>query len=136
MIAYIWANIPGIQRSGLYQANGNADGPYIDLGFKPGFVVFKGTSGGGSRNWGIADSTRSPFNVVNHTLAFNLNNNEAAFGPGVNMFGSGNEIDFLSNGIKIRDTGQWVNTGTENYIYMAWAENPGHNLWGGQATAR
>ena len=136
VINYLWRSIPGVQKFGYYQANGNTDGLYIDLGFKPGFVCFKGTSTGGSRNWGLADSTRSPFNVVNHTLAWNLNNNEAAFGPGVNMFGSGNEIDFLSNGIKIRDSGQWVNTGTEHYIYMAWAENPGHNLWGGQANAR
>ena len=33
-------------------------------------------------------------------------------------------IDLLSNGFKIRDTGNWCNESGATYIYMAWAESP------------
>ena len=94
------------------------------------------TTGGTSRNWALTDSTRSYANVANHTLAWNLNNAEADFGPGVNIFGGSNMIDLLSDGFKIRDTGYWCNESGATYIYMAWAEQPLHNLYGAQSTAR
>jgi hypothetical protein len=35
-----------------------------------------------------------------------------------------NALDFLSNGIKIRDTNPSLNASGATYIYMAFAENP------------
>ena len=45
------------------------------------------------------------------------------------------KLDFLSNGFKPRIAGQSVNS-AQTYIYMAWAAEPFHNLYGGQANAR
>ena len=45
------------------------------------------------------------------------------------------KVDFLSNGFKPRVAGQSVNSAA-TYIYMAWAAEPFHNLYGGQANAR
>ena len=61
---------------------------------------------------------------------------ESSFGGGESVFGASNRIDLLSNGFKIRDTGYWCNESGATYIYMAWAESPMHNLYGGQSNAR
>ena len=137
-IMYAWHDVPGVQKFGHYKATGSTDtAPYIELGFKPALICIKSaTTGGTSRNWAIVDSTRSNYNVANHTLAWNLNTAESGFGPGVNMFGSGNEIDLFSNGFKIRDSGNWCNESGATYVYMAWADQPEHNLFGGQSNAR
>ena len=46
------------------------------------------------------------------------------------------DIDFLSNGFKIRDTDGRVNENNTTYIYMAWAENPFVTSTGTPTTAR
>jgi len=136
-ICYAWKNVPGLQKFGKYAANNSTNGPYVELGFKPALVCIKSmTTGGTARNWAVVDSTRSYANVANHTLAWNLADAESSFGSGVNVFGTANKIDLLSNGFKIRDTGNWCNESGATYIYMAWAESPFHNLYGGQANAR
>lgn len=61
---------------------------------------------------------------------------ESSFGGGESVFGASNRIDLLSNGFKIRDNGNWCNESGATYIYMAWAESPMHNLYGGQSNAR
>ena len=38
------------------------------------------------------------------------------------------DIDFLSNGFKIRDTDGRVNENNTTYIYMAWADSPIRNI--------
>ena len=47
-----------------------------------------------------------------------------------------NDIDFLSNGIKIHDTGDSHNGDGFNYVYWAWAESPFVSSSGVPATAR
>ena len=37
-IAYIWHDVPGLQKFGQYTANTNADGPFVELGFRPALV--------------------------------------------------------------------------------------------------
>ena len=109
----------------------------MELGFKPALVCIKSSSTGGTaRNSALVDSTRSYANVANHTLAWNLNTAESGFGTGASVFGTANMIDLLSNGFKIRDTGYWCNESGATYFYMAWAESPFHNLYGGESTAR
>ena len=46
------------------------------------------------------------------------------------------DIDFLSNGFKVRDTDGRVNENNTTYIYMAWAENPFVTSTGIMGTAR
>jgi hypothetical protein len=45
-------------------------------------------------------------------------------------------IDFLSNGIKLRNTASSFNTSGASYIYMAFAENPFVTSTGIPTTAR
>ena len=56
MIAYCWHNIVGYQKFGTYTGNGNADGPYVNLGFRPRLVITKMTNGSYSEHWNMWDS--------------------------------------------------------------------------------
>ena len=50
---------------------------------------------------------------------------------------TGRNIDFLSNGFKIRNTNGSTNEGSSyTYIYMAWAERPSGTGFGLDANAR
>jgi hypothetical protein len=66
-------------------------------------------------NWITEDSSRSPSNVVSALLNPNATNTENT---------SVQEMDFLSNGFKIKTADAGYNTNTGTYIYMAFAENP------------
>ena len=48
--------------------------------------------------------------------------------------GTGYDLDFLSNGVKLRTSN--ANFNTTSYVYMAWAEAPTIDLYGGGANAR
>ncbi len=65
-------------------------------------------------NWNLMDTARNAFNLTNSPLYPNLSNAE----------GSGNGIDILSNGFKVRDSGTPLNASGGTYIYAAFAENP------------
>ena len=111
-VAYCFAPISGYSAFGSYTGNGSTDGPFVYCGFRPRFVLMKrsGTTG----SWYIWDTSRSPYNQM--TLALYPNLNEAE--PG------GDDIDFLSNGFKIRDTFSYINASGGTYIWAAFAENP------------
>ena len=111
-IAYIIANVQGYSKIGNYTGNGNADGPFTYLGFKPAFVMIKRTDV--AKNWYINDNLRDGYNNDNPYLSPNL----TAAGTG------GTEIDLLSNGFKITASGTGHNQSGGTYIYMAFAENP------------
>jgi hypothetical protein len=105
-VAYCFAPVSGYSSFGSYVGGSN---PFVYLGFRPRFILFKATSAG---NWDIYDSSRTPYNEANLTLSPNLSGaeyNAGAFG-----------IDLLSNGFKL-DGGQNAST---TYIYAALAENP------------
>jgi len=132
-IAYCWAEIEGFSKAGEWTGNGNTDGPYIHLGFKPAFILLKNYKGGAETDWIIQDSTRNTYNPVDSIFRANTSQAEAT--------GNSNYyVDFLSNGFKIRtSSAAWnedngVDIGT--MLYMAWAEAPTNNLFGGQANAR
>jgi hypothetical protein len=116
-VAYCWAEIAGFSKFGSYLANSSADGPFIYTGFRPKYILIKGSIAG--NNWVALDTSRSTYNQVAAYLLPNLSNAEGT---------AGNYIDILSNGFKIRDSGSDVNysSGT-TYIYAAFAENPFKN---------
>ena len=120
-VAYCYKGITGYSSFGSYVGNGNADGAFIYTGFKPAFFIFKRIDGG-TENWAFADEARNYANVSNHTLAANSANAESGFGTGVNVFGSGNKIDILSNGIKIREASNYNNTQGATYLYIAFGQ--------------
>ena len=76
----------------------------------------------------IYDDERDPYNVGYRSLYLNLNSAE-------NTTATENEIDFLSNGFKLRNDDGGSND-ANTYVYAAWAHQPMNNLYGGQSNAR
>ena len=124
MIAYCFAEKKGFSKFGSYTGNGNADGTFVYTGFKPSFVMHKRTDT--TNNWIIQDNKRVGYNADNRILKANLTDAE----QGVH------EMDFVSNGFKIRTTGLGSNASGGTYIYMAFAENPFVTSTGIPACAR
>jgi len=125
-VAYVFSDIQAYSKIGKYIGNGNADGTFIYTGFKPAWVMIKATNQTGE-GWFIFDNVRDVDNFVDKHLIANTNVVE----------GSGSHaMDFVSNGIKIRNAGDGTNTSAKNYIYLAFAENPFVSSSGVPATAR
>jgi hypothetical protein len=97
-----------------YTGNGSADGTFIYTGFKPAFLITKKTSA--TAPWDMFDDTRNVINPVNSRLHPNASDTE--------FTNSAMNIDFVSNGFKIRTTDNELNTSSATYIYMAFAEQP------------
>ncbi|MBD3407383.1 MAG: hypothetical protein GF411_14800, partial [Candidatus Lokiarchaeota archaeon] len=109
-IAYLFASVDGFCKVGSYEGNGSADGSFIWCGFRPAYVLCKSVDS--TSGWHIYDYKREGYNVDNDRLEAD---NSAAEG-------TGDEIDFLSNGFKLRiATDPNV---SETYIYLAMAEAP------------
>ena len=111
-IMYMWHSVPGYSKIGSYSGNGSSDGVYVNLGFKPAWLLVKRVIGSGN-GWTIVDNKRNPTNSMDKQLYPNLNYADSTY----------DGIDFLSNGFKMRQTNAWVNT-TSRYLYMAFAETP------------
>ena len=124
-IAYCFAEVKGFSKFGSYTGNGNSDGTFVYTGFRPAMVIIKRTSG--ADRWVISDNKRDPNNVV----VGELNPNDSAVEDT-----SSTPFDFLSNGFKIRRTGNVFNGSGESYIYMCFAENPLVSSAGVPCTAR
>jgi len=112
-VAYCFHSVEGYSKVGSYTGNSNADGTFVFTGFRPAWILIKRTTDG-TYHWRIYDSKRSPFNEVDDYLSANLTNAEA----------TGLDIDFLSNGFKIRTSNDDINDASKNYIYLAFAESP------------
>ena len=112
-IAYCFSDVQGYSKFGSYVGNGSTDGTFVYTGFKPAFVITKGTANISS--WSMTDSTISTFN--DGSLEF-FKANEA------DGESSRSNYDILSNGFKMRTTDADYNGSGNNYIYMAFAENP------------
>ena len=119
MIAYCFAEKKGYSKFGSYTGNGQSeDGPFIYTGFKPAFVIVKKYDSAGG-NWVMWDNKRSDVpnaNVNDQVLYPNASDAE--------LSSATREIDTLSNGFKIRGEGGNINADADNFIYMAFAENP------------
>jgi hypothetical protein len=118
-IAYCWHSVPGYSAFGSYVGNGSPDGPFIYTGFKPAFLIVKRITGSFSETdglWTILDSTRRPFNGGAPNSLY-VNNNS------VEYTNNANRIDFFSNGFKLADSNNNVNSANE-FIYIAFAEQP------------
>ena len=117
MIAYCWAEIPGYSKFGNYTGNGNSNGPFIHLGFRPAWFMLRRVDSGD--NWIVKDSARNTTNDV----YFNLNPNS----NGVQNGSAGNvtTADFVSNGFKLRGSDSGVNSNGADFVFMAFAEQSG-----------
>ena len=112
-VYYSFKSIKGYSKFGSY--TGGSD-PFVYLGFKPAWIVFKNTNA--TENWRIVDNKRDDDNPVVQHLYPNTNGAEGS-GASYSDF-----IDFLSNGFKIRSGSGEIDGSGNKIIYMAFAENP------------
>ena len=110
-VAYCFAEKQGYSKFGSYVGNGNADGTFVYTGFKPAFVMFKGNN---TSDWQLWDNKRDTFNPVEKAIHPNANGGAS----------TDQDIDFLSNGFKIRSNQAHLNGSGVEFIYMAFAEAP------------
>jgi len=114
-IAYCFASKTGYSKFGTYTGNGNVDGTFLYTGFKPAWILFKETSQSG-QSWYIWDTKRDDNgNPLEEYIAVDSNGAEG---------GSGSTyMDYNSNGVKMRDTGTYLNGSGQTYIYMAFGQS-------------
>ena len=111
-VLYCFAEKQGFSKFSSYTGNGDSDGTFVSIGFKPAWILIKRTDA--SSNWEIYDSKRLGFNDDNPALYTDTNDAE----------GGNGRIDILSNGFKIRTTSGNLGASGGTYIYMAFAEAP------------
>ena len=113
-LAYLFSEKQGFSKFGSYEGNGDVDGTFVYLGFRPAFVMVKPIDA--SDNWVMFDNKRPGYNssVSPYLVYANENYAEST---------DDDQLELLSNGFKIRDAGNTVNR-TSTFIYMAFAEAP------------
>ena len=115
-VQYFWAEIPGYSKFGKYKANDSADGSYIHLGFKPALIVIRKITGEDTVVYDIERHTKNPVGRINGRLYWSLSNTES---------GSTEDLDICATGFKLRKHTGIINGGSSEYIYMAFASQPG-----------
>ena len=126
-VMYLFGDKQGVSKMGSYTGNGNADGTFVYTGFKPAFLLWKLTTAAGY-GFQLVDSKRNTFNPVNSLLF--------PYETHAEYTNASEDLDLLSNGFKIRNSDRGRNGSGDNYIYMAFAENPFVTSTGVPATAR
>ena len=118
IIMYVWAEIPGYSKFGVYRGTGVSngaeadDGAFVFTGFRPAFVMIKNRDAAGY-NWVIQDDKRGGFNPLKNKLNPDANSAEQTdYDP----------IDIYSNGFKLVANDAGTNADGSYYIYMAWAD--------------
>jgi len=117
-IFYCFAEKKGYSKFGTFVSNNTADNVFIYTGFAPSMVILKSTTS--TNDWTIQDIKRPGVNPA-HKMYPNINNDED----------DDNDIDFLSNGFKIRG-----GLGANTFVYMVWSNNPFVTSTGVPVTAR
>ena len=112
MITYCFHSVEGYSKVGMYFGNSSANGTYVHTGFKVSWLMAKDRDNTGS--WYIWDDKRSPHNEMNDRLVADLTAIETA----------DREVDFLSNGFKLRESNNAHNTSGREYIYLAFGSSP------------
>ena len=130
-IGYLFDEVQGYSKFGSYTGNADADGSFVNTGFKPAWLMVKRTDS--SQNWVVYDNKRnddSPAgaNVIDRLLYPNANDAEVDTGGSL-------MVDFLSNGFKMRGN-HAASNGAGHHIYMAFAESPFVSSTGTPTTAR
>ena len=124
LVAYLFAHNDGdgefgpdgdqdIIKCGSYTGNGSSNGPEIDLGFEPQWVLIKEVDATG--NWQLFDSMRGMV----------TDGSDARIAP--NLSSAEDSIQSLTptaTGFKINTTSGNINTNNSNHIYMAIRRGP------------
>ena len=113
-IAYCWHSVDGYSKMGIYTGNGNVDGTFTYLGFRPAWVFIKRINNG---------DQQSPM----YTSAIDTSNpaqSSIKTEDSVAIQTNQGHIDLLSNGFKAVNAEGSTNTSGGTYAYMAFAEQP------------
>jgi len=114
VIYYVFRDVEGYSRFANFTGNGNADGTFVFTGFKPAWVLIKNTAR--SADWRLHDAVRQPENDEGgHIILANGTSQEVT---------GEYDIDFLSNGFKLRSSDVYENGNGESLIFAAFAETP------------
>jgi hypothetical protein len=116
-VAYCFSEVAGFSKFGSYSGNSSTDGTFVFCGFRPKYVLIKGTGSGGS-GWIVLDSARDTYNAATKDLRPDLSNGEPV---------SSGAVDFLSNGFKLRNTDTNYNSSSGSYgpyVFAAFSESP------------
>jgi hypothetical protein len=127
-VAYLFAHNDGdgefgpdgdqdIIKCGSYTGNGSADGPTINLGFEPQFLIVRKSQGAGG-NWFLIDNMRSD-TAVESTQRYVLPDSNGAESSYTPLF-----ISFHPTGFKLEYTGGNLNASGEDDIYIAIRRGP------------
>ncbi len=96
-------------KCGIFTGNGSTDGPEINLGWEPQWVLMKHSSG--NSDWKLFDSMRGVVTgYADHGTQPNKSDQD---------FTSSNRIDFNPTGFKIPTSSQAYNGNGSEYIYCA-----------------
>ena len=125
-VAYFFTPIKGYSRFGMYRGNGGTDGTFVYTGFKPAYLLTRCTSAN-TDGWAVFDHKKD---VDNPLEFYEFVNNNSGEGSGTDR------VDFLSNGFKWRQGGSSWNGDGQDFIYLAFAENPYVTSGGVPTTAR
>jgi len=110
-IAYCFRSVDGYQKIGTYTGNSSTTGPLINVGFRPRFILVKGTTSSYSSHWVIIDSLRDTQIeknlrlLANSTLAEEADNNW--------------KVEFNDNGFQPKSTFSGFNDSNGTYLYLA-----------------
>jgi len=136
-VCYAWADVQGYSKYGSYKGNGNANGTFIYTGFKPRAILTKKINGPvGSWVWHDSRMGQSTGTGTSTGTDMNPATANQVMESSSNYMDDYGDIDFLSNGFKIRDTDTRVNENNTTFIYMAWADSPFVTSTGAPTTAR
>tara|TARA_A100001391_G_scaffold145919_2_gene103523 strand:+ start:485 stop:3085 length:2601 start_codon:yes stop_codon:yes gene_type:complete len=114
MVAYCWAEVLGYSKFSFFEGTGNSEGTFVYTGFRPAWVMFKNVDA--TAAWIMQDTTRDPHNVATAAVVANNTYSESTV--------AARNIDFLSNGFKLRTTAGDTNGNGQRIVYMAFAEAP------------
>ena len=110
-VAYIWKEVEGFSRIGVYYGNNSTSDSFVYCGFRPAFVMWRKVNSG--ENWRIIDSARSPGNQKTYQIF-----------PGQEYAQSDEGgMEFFFNGFALRSNDGNTNDPTA-YVFMAFAESP------------
>jgi len=118
-IAYCYTPKTGYSKFGYYLGtNQGANGPFVYTGFKPAWVMIKLASHSGA-HWNIKDIKRDynelgpGANPIDNQLKADANTAET----------NGEDVDYVSNGFKIKANGLNIQDSDYRYIYIAFGQS-------------
>jgi len=125
-VAYCWAEIPGYSKFDTYVGKDSADGGYVHLGFRPAWLMIRKVAG---EDWVVYDTKTQTRNEIGQAgrLYADLDNAQS---------GTTKDMDFHSNGFKLRKSTGIIQDGSNEFIYMAFAEKPDLTPYNAVPTAK